>query len=47
MKKEKQGKKRKSDCNADLRQQSDVITKEILSESDYYFHDGSKAVQSL
>jgi len=40
LKKEKQEKKCKIDCTTDQKKQSDIITKESLSASDYYFQDG-------
>jgi len=43
LKKEKQPKKSKTDAYADLQRQSDVIAKESLSETDYYFEDGNKS----
>jgi len=42
LKKEKQPKKSKTDDSADLQHHSDVIAKESLSETDYYFEDGDE-----
>jgi len=39
-KQEKQQKKCKIDCKTNQKQESDVITKESLCVSDYYFQDG-------
>jgi len=40
LKQEKQQKKCKTDYKTDQKQQTDVITKESLNASDYYFEDG-------
>jgi len=45
LKQDKQAKKCKADHGADLQQPSDVIAKEILCETDYYFEDGNICVK--